>query len=140
MYSKVTRFEQRAAWLGYLGILPFLVGVILLLNTLYAEVALAGIKNYAAIILTFVGAIHWGRAMSTRNPGLLSLSIAPSLIAWCSLFLAAKFALPILICSFLLLFMFDYREYQDNIWFQRLRAHLTISVCGLLLVSWLITI
>ena len=110
MHSKVTKFENRAAWLGYLGILPFLAGFILLLNPDTAAVALEGTRNYAAIILTFVGAIHWGRAMSSASPYLLSLSVLPSLVAWCTLFLAPKLALPILTCCFLSLYLFDHRE------------------------------
>ena len=139
MHSEVTKFENRAAWLGYLGILPFLAGFILLFNTNTAAVALEGIRNYAALILTFVGAIHWGRAMSSASPSLLSLSVLPSLLAWCTLFLAAKWALPVLMCGFLALYMFDHREYQDATWFQRLRAQLTLSVCVLLMLSWFIT-
>lgn len=140
MDSEVSRFEQRAAWLGYLGILPFVIGVTLLLDNTYAEMALAGVTNYAAIILTFVGAIHWGRAMTTGKPGLLVVSVAPSLIAWGSLFLATRFALPIMISGFLLLLVFDYREYRDIDWFRRLRTHLTLSVSSLLLIAWLITL
>ena len=77
--------------------------------------------------------------MSSASPYLLGLSVVPSLVAWCTLFLAAKLALPILMCSFLALYLFDHREYQDATWFQRLRAHLTLSVCALLMLSWLTT-
>jgi len=139
MYSKTTRFENWTAWLGYLGILPFILGIILLLDTGYAQMALAGIKNYAAVILTFIGAIHWGRAMDTHNPGLLPMSIVPSLVAWCALFMMPRYALPVLMVGFILLFIFDYRQYQDTPWFQRLRTHLTVSVGGLLMLRWIIT-
>ena len=140
MENKTTRFEKNATWLGYLGILPFILGFILLFSADYAALALSGILNYAAIILTFVGAIHWGRALSTCNPRLLNVSIIPSLVAWCALFMSPEYAIPLLIVGFVLLFAFDYRQYLKFPWFQRLRMRLTVSVCGLMALSWLTTL
>jgi len=139
MYRKAIAVENRAVWLGYLGLLPFFAGTTLLLTTNHDSLALTGIQNYAAIILTFVGAMHWGRALERRDPRLITLSVAPSLLAWCSLFMTPAYGLPVLISGFLLLFLFDLRQYRDIVWFQQLRLHLTFAVCGLLVISWMVS-
>ena len=54
--------------LGYLGLLPFVLGAALVWIVradVHAYVALA-LSTYAALILSFLGAIHWGLAM--RQP------------------------------------------------------------------------
>ena len=140
MSTQEQAFKNRARWLGYTGLIPFVVLVVLLGATqLSPQLLLAGIQSYAAVILTFVGAIHWGRAMNSGSVRLMTLSVWPSVIAWCGLLMPPQYGLPLLTLAFLVLFVLDYRIYNQQVWFRRLRMHLTYTVCVLLVFSWAIT-
>lgn len=138
-------FEQRAHWLGYLGILPFMLTGLLLVDlpayerpgaNFSAASILFAVQAYGAIILTFVGAVHWGLAMHQQNKQLLTISVLPSLIGWISLLLLPVYGLLLLIIAFILLLMFDLEQYPDHSWFRQLRVRLTSAVCAILLFSW----
>ena len=98
---------------------------------------LFAVHAYGAIILTFVGAIHWGRALNSNTLNLFIFSVIPSLVAWVSLLIPVNFGLPLLISGFLLIILFDYQQYRTLVWFQNLRVRLTLIVCSALLFSWL---
>lgn len=76
--------------LGYSGLIPFVVlgaGTCLLGGALQQQVAFA-LLAYGAVILSFLGAIHWGLAV--RDPirpsvKLLVWGVLPSLMAWAAL-------------------------------------------------------
>ncbi|MEK9951686.1 MAG: DUF3429 domain-containing protein [Curvibacter sp.] len=86
------------ALLGYGGLLPFAAGALGLLfapmgHALWQTVLL----GYAAIILSFVGALHWGFAMGAdapEAPGLYRWSVVPALLGWVALLLPG--VLPLL--------------------------------------------
>ena len=82
-------------WLGLAGLLPFF-GSALLAWTAPAEwrgVALYSLAAYGAVILSFLGAVHWGLAL--RAPAAeaaamaprLGLGVVPSLVGWVALLL-----------------------------------------------------
>ena len=124
--------QQQAQWLGYAGVIPFIAAG-LLVTDLPQELVIKAIHSYAAIILTFIGAIHWGRSLwdeSVTNKSLLpGISVLPSLVAWLSFFLPATYALSLLVVSFALLLLFDFRQYASIPWFRKLRLNLTLMVC-----------
>ena len=128
--------QIQANWLGYSGVIPFLAAGLLPLDW-YQDQILFAIQAYGAIILTFVGAIHWGRALNNNIPSLYILSIIPSLVAWISLLIPANYGLPLLIVSFLIVIIFDYQQYSTLAWFRTLRLRLTLIVSSALLFSWL---
>ena len=71
-----------AAWLGAAGLLPFAAGAIALwvLPATQAARAARALVGYAAIILAFMGAVHWGwswRPVHVPTPGSGSRSV------WC---------------------------------------------------------
>ena len=136
MHFKSVALRNRALLLGYLGLLPLLAGAVLLIADTRQDLAIQGIQNYGAIILTFVGAIHWGRAMNTVSVRLLTVSVLPSLLAWACLFLPPSAGLPLLAAAFLAVLLHDGREYEDLAWFRRLRMHLTFGVSTLLVAAW----
>jgi hypothetical protein len=82
-----------ATWLGYAGLLPFvaaLLGFLLSGEPRQAYFAQQFIA-YGAVILSFVGAVHWG----SRSPGAcsvmrMSISILPALLAWAALLLPVR--------------------------------------------------
>lgn len=77
--------------LGYLGLVPFVLGVVLvgllrpdahLQEHLFVVDALS---KYAAMIISFLAGIHWGLAMRGGAPKLddrLTWGVVPSLVAW----------------------------------------------------------
>ena len=76
-----------ARWLGQLGLLPFVLGALLVWLGLDPDLHLfvaGALSAYAALILSFLGGIHWGLAMrhSAPPPGLLIWGVVPSLLAW----------------------------------------------------------
>jgi len=136
--SDSIKFQRHATWLGYLGIIPFMAAG-LLLTDLPAEEILLAIQAYGAIILTFIGAIHWGRAFNSNNSYLLLISVIPSLFAWASLLLPPAYGLPLLVICLLAVATFDAKQYHQLAWFRLLRIKLTFIVCSLLTISWLLS-
>ncbi len=128
--------HRQAQWLGWMGLLPFLGGTLLLAIGMNDPWVVEGLRNYAAIILTFVGAIHWGRALQLNRAGLILFSVWPSLYAWACLFLPVEPGLLSLAMGFLLLLLVEQQLYRANAWFRRLRIQLSLSVSGLLLLGW----
>ena len=58
---------RTAKFLGYLGLIPFVVSSSLIWLQEYQEFAYASLSIYTAIILTFIGAVHWGITISSRT-------------------------------------------------------------------------
>lgn len=84
---------MRLAWvLGLAGLLPFLFGLFLTLNGEQARTLVPGLSpdgprlmlSYGAVILSFMGAIHWGAALE-REPEAgwpYALSVVPAFYGW----------------------------------------------------------
>lgn len=94
------------AWLGYLGLVPFAVALAGMLlgdagaRSYFAHQFIA----YAAVILSFVGAVHWGVALSgtRRRPALrMAVSVLPALLAWAALLLPSAAGAWLLLAGFL---------------------------------------
>lgn len=78
--------DTTALRLGYAGLVPFVLGALLVWLVradVHAYVALA-LSAYAAVILSFLGGIHWGLAMRLDAPAprVLWWGVVPSLVAW----------------------------------------------------------
>ncbi len=126
-------------YLGYGGLIPFLA--LALATTadvnhrlLWAEALIA----YGAIILSFVGALHWGFAMSltelsiAKRNGCFVWSVVPALVAWLALLLPPIVAALLFISFFLLQYWQDKRlckMSQLPVWYLPLRLRLTVVAC-----------
>jgi hypothetical protein len=138
------------AWLGYGGLVPF-VG---LLALQYGDPHHGGwLQNallaYGACILSFVGALHWGFAMTLpeldarqRNHA-FAWSTLPSLVAWLALLVDALAAGSLLILAFIAHYLRDRglaRRASLPGWYLPLRFRLTavavLSVAGSLGGLW----
>lgn len=137
-------------WLGYGGLIPFItLATASLLDhhhgTLWNDALLA----YSAIILSFIGALHWGLAMSL--PGLaerqrsacFAWSVVPALIAWPAALLSPIVAAPLLVSGFIAHYFQDRRLVRLATlpsWYLPLRMRLsTIAVACLvagIFASW----
>lgn len=139
----------RLAWLlGYGGLLPFFVLTIAVL--LNAKLPLLGnarldwwLVAYAAVILSFLGAVHWGVVIGLQDwlneretRRMLFYSVLPALLAWFTLLLPVNIALLLMgiliVGAYIIdaLWLFD-RLKSD---YGKLRLHLTI-VAALLLFA-----
>lgn len=129
------------AWLGYGGLLPF-VGLAVLAGADAARApAWSGaLVGYGAVILGFVGALHWGFAMcaSGLDPAAqrraFVWSVVPALIAWTAIVLGGSAAPLILVLGFALHLAQDHRlagPARLPAWFLPLRWRLTLvaSLC-----------
>lgn len=136
-----------AAQLGYAGLVPFVLGAALAwlpLGHLPLVSAHWPLLAYGAVILSFMGAIHWGLAMhsgrlttATRNQ--LLLSVVPSLIGWVALALPPIAGYPVLGMGFLLMLFGDVKAVaygQAPEWYPGLRGPLTFVALISLAVAW----
>ncbi|MBD0271722.1 MAG: DUF3429 domain-containing protein [Acetobacteraceae bacterium] len=81
--------------LGYAGLLPFAgaAALAVLGPPSWRGPALAALSAYGAVILSFLGAVHWGfalRAPAGEEPAAwprLGLGVVPALVAWTALLL-----------------------------------------------------
>lgn len=76
-----------ARWLGNLGLLPFASGALLVWVGLAPELhafVTAAMSAYAALIVSFLGGVHWGFGFrQTAPPATLFVwGVVPSLVAW----------------------------------------------------------
>ncbi len=91
-----------AVWLGLAGLLPFLAAA---LGAWFGPAewrgaALPALAAYGAVILGFLGAVHWGFALQAPRDAAtaprLVLGVLPALVAWVALLLPAAWALGLL--------------------------------------------
>jgi hypothetical protein len=72
--------------LGYAGLIPFVLGAALvwLVREDAHPYVTDGLSRYAAIVITFLGAIHWGLGMrqTVPSPSPFIWGIVPALLAW----------------------------------------------------------
>ena len=136
--SDASSVPSAAAWLGGLGILPF-AG--LSLATFFTRDALKtqllfALLAYGAIILSFLGGIHWGLAIGavpqTDNTLLrrIALSILPSLVAWVALLVPFSIGFLVLAAAFVAMLVVDIRAsrmHEAPAWYPKLRWPLS---CG----------
>jgi hypothetical protein len=140
--SPQTILPAAAKLLGYAGAIPFVAGA--LASTPFAgdlrPVGLTLLLDYGAIILSFMGGVHWGAAMQRNDPGLgaLGRSVAPSLLALPALLVGGVAGLSLLAASFAGLLLYDLIESQAGrlpAWYPLLRRPLTAIVVSCLLVG-----
>ncbi len=131
-----------AGWLGGAGVLPFLGAAILAVaapEPVWRELALRAFVAYSAVILSFLGGIRWGAALSDADPKRLALSVAPSLLACGCLLLPPGDAIKLFALLFAVVGIFDVMKRpapEWPAWFMRLRARLTGAVVAIHIALW----
>lgn len=144
----VTRdaLPARAATLGYAGLIPFALGAIgaLLLEDLdEAEWAARLSLYYGAVILSFLGGVHWGLVLRTRPARVsrvLAIGVVPGLVGWISLALPYEQGLAIQIGCFGAFWLYEHRVLGEPLLppgYLELRRRLTIIVCILQVLTLL---
>ena len=146
--TRSSRVPPAAVWLGVFGALPFvsIAGLSLFLESPNRELASFAITAYGALILSFLGGVHWGLAIAGYGPGhtandtvrRLAVSVVPSLIGWAALFFPRPVGAVILAVAFGALVLFDVyatRNLEAPAWYPKLRLPLTSLVIAALMVS-----
>ena len=132
---------QACQWLGYAGLIPFLaalLGFVLSEEARQAYFAQQFIA-YGAVILSFVGAVHWGVALAAGGMRVMrmSISILPALLAWAALLLPPAIAGWLLLAGFLALRAWEASPPVARTlpaWYRALRTRLTVAVSLFLVV------
>lgn len=104
--------------LGYAGLVPFVAGAALVWMVrpdVHPYVAL-GLSAYAALIVSFLGGIHWGIAFreSAPEPVLFVWGVLPSLAAWIAVLMPAGAGLVILGAMLVAGYLVDRRVYPRH--------------------------
>ncbi len=137
--------KQWANVLGYSGTIPFIsLAVILLLDASSTTPAASGLAAsalylYGAIILSFLGGLHWGRIacnpdIKPSDKWFLIYSVIPSLMGWSSYLLSDIWwgAALMLIAGFIISYVIDIRLIKLGAWqswMKPLRTNLTLIAC-----------
>ncbi|GAA4896453.1 DUF3429 domain-containing protein [Ferrimonas pelagia] len=131
--------HTHAKLLSCLGLLPF-VGFALAsyLAVLPADTATTAFLLYSALILSFLGGVHWSQAVLSK-PNVMQAYVAmlPSLIGWCALLLLPESAALWLLCAaYLFILLYDMHTLDMPDGYLSLRIALTtlVVLCHLLLL------
>jgi hypothetical protein len=137
---------RRLAWgLSIAGLVPFALGTlgVWMFRHPFDSMALHAQMSYGAVILSFLGAVHWGLAL--RIPGgtprvLLMWGIVPPLAGWVALAFGPPLQHGVMMLAFLAAFSADHRAVLSGFappWYARLRLMLTTAVLVLVAASGL---
>ena len=124
----MTPLPTLAIALGLLGLVPFAACGLLAVSAdpAFAPRALLALLAYGAVILAFLGGVHWGFALEggpQQAPFVLRsrliLGVLPSLIGWSGLILAilglSDLALVLLIVGFIGLMIFEAQAHRRGL-------------------------
>ena len=127
--------------LAYLGLLPFATGALLawLLNRpgdldVHAF-AMRAFSAYAAVVISFLGALHWGAAMQRHETrgSVYAWAVVPSLLAWAAALMPAYAGLALHGALLLGVYALDRMHYPAwglQAWLTlRFRCTLAASLC-----------
>ncbi len=137
-----------ARWLGLAGALPFVAGPLALWGLVGDDVLVAqdAILAYAAVSLSFVGAVHWGMALARAAGGeadqltleRLAWGVAPAGAGWLAQLMVPAPAFALVMLGFWAALIVDGRAVAAGLlpgWYLRLRRRLTAIVVASLGLS-----
>ena len=123
---------QLAKLIGFGGLIPFVGCAILMYagNTEASIIALFASAVYGSVILSFVGAVHWGLTMQEdRSPYWYVWSIIPAILGWLAIVLFdIKICLLALAIAFTLAWSVDRQAALRGLipaWYMQMRHILT---------------
>lgn len=130
------RLPTTVAYLGYGGLLPFIaLATLSVVAPTHSLIFRAALIAYGAVILSFVGALHWGFAMTIPvmsnqlRAKAFVWSVVPALLAWATYFLPGFIGAIVLILGFMAQYYRDQTlDSQVSLpaWYLPLRLRLTI--------------
>ena len=132
---------RAAAFLGAAGVLPFVAATaVAIWGGSWAGFAHLALLAYGAVILSFLGGIHWGLALRQLEPDprLLVQGVLPSLVGWAAILLGGMAGLLLLALAFAAVLALDHHLARDGTappWYLRLRLPLTAAVVACLVLA-----
>lgn len=91
--------SETALRLGHAGLVPFVLGAALvwIVNAEAHDYATQALAAYAALVISFLGGIHWGLAMRQSAPAasLFVWGVAPALLGWVAVMMPPRSGLVI---------------------------------------------
>ena len=110
--------DSKALRLGYAGLLPFVLGAALIwiVRPDAQPYVAAALSAYAAVIVSFLGGIHWGlgfRAQPAEASGFV-WGVVPSLIAWVGVVMPPYAGLVVLGVALIGCYLVDRRVYPRH--------------------------
>ena len=134
-----TPLPRSVAWLGYGGLIPFVaLTAAFLLDHHHGLLWSDALIGYGALILSFVGALHWAFAMTLpdlteqQRTARFVWSVVPALLAWPALLVDATMASFLLVPGFVAHYLQDRRLVRNQSlpdWYLPLRFRLTSVAC-----------
>jgi len=130
-------------WAGFLGLMPFVFTLGLVTIGAPRGMAPLGLQiatAWGAVILTFIGAVHWGLALAGRLPWSVQTIVAstsPSVVGVMAILIAGERGMAILIAGFGLFWLYENRTHAEILPadYLDLRRVLTLCVCTLLVLT-----
>jgi hypothetical protein len=125
--------------LGYGGLVPFVACALVMLVVTEPDVRhVAGrvLVGYGAVILAFLGGVHWGLVLYGRPgkaSGMLAIGVVPSLLAWATLLLQFETAVAVQVATFGGFWLYEHRVLGAGVLppeYLALRRWLTLIVCA----------
>ncbi|MCG8394639.1 MAG: DUF3429 domain-containing protein [Pseudomonadales bacterium] len=142
MNAQLEKNIRRTRRLSFAGLLPFYGLLVPAWHDPTRHWALAGLAAYAAVIIAFLGAIHWGRALNRFDRGnqfpTLLFGIMPAVLGWFALMLPLELALPMLAAGLVFVWGTEQMVFSDQLptWYRHLRHQLTAAAVLAVLIGW----
>ncbi len=143
--SDAPTFPLVGKCLGYGGVIPFIALALSLalgieLDVLGITDATGKLLGYGAVIISFIGAVHWGLALHaarSRQTRIYVYSVIPALAAWAWYFFAARTALFGMAVTIVAMYFVDRLLLADLVpaGYLKMRLHLTVIVALCLLLA-----
>ena len=134
-----------ALLLGWGGVLPFVAAAVAKLwgGPVIALYALAWGSAYAGVIITFIGAVHWGIALKHPDDKKRMIhfiwSVLPALAVWPVMTLPPLVRLPFLVVGLGIVWIADMVAYKRGhmpVWYIKLRHGLTsVAISSLVILG-----
>lgn len=130
--------------LGYAGLIPFVAaaaGLLVLPDPAQRDLAARALLGYGAVILSFLGAVHWGLVLRDRPVDAarrLAVGVLPALAGWATLLLPLENALALQVAAFGGFWLYEHRVLGAPalpLGYLALRRWLTLIVCATLALA-----
>jgi hypothetical protein len=143
----VSRLNTSAEIVSYAGVVPFvlcLLGVALLPTYGQRDLAQRIAISYGAVVLGFVGAVHWGLALAGHiawSPMRIAGAIVPALLGTTGILVGGQRGLALLVVGFGMFWLYEHRNVGTELpaTYLSLRRNLSLVVCTLLALTMILS-
>ncbi|HES75780.1 MAG TPA: DUF2237 family protein, partial [bacterium] len=121
--------QQLAQWLTCSGTFPVIALALTMIVLREApHWMIVALTSYSAIILGFLGGVHWGIGLSLQRPSRLVLAVLPALYAWGAFQLVWPWSAWVLALGFVFMLGVDWFDRLHSLEYRKLRLSATSVV------------